>query len=90
LMATTGWLKQDGYASNKSGFNAFPANYKVQDACPFGEGSRCFLWTSEVNDSDNPIAFQIVQLTGDTYASFTTFPIGYFPQHLPLRLVRDK
>ncbi|MDQ3290953.1 MAG: hypothetical protein M3Q05_06645 [Bacteroidota bacterium] len=90
LMATTGWLKQDGYASNKSGFNAFPANYKVQDASPFGEGSRCFLWTSEVNESDNPIVFQIVQLTGDTYASFTTFPIGYFPQHLPLRLVRDK
>jgi uncharacterized protein (TIGR02145 family) len=90
LMATTGWLKQDGYATNSSGFNAVPANYKVQDAKPFGEGTRCFLWTSEVNESENPIAFQIVQLTGETYASFLALPPGYFPQHVPVRLVRDK
>ncbi len=90
LMAATGWLKQDGYATNKSGFNAVPANYKVQDAKPNGEGTRCFLWTSEVNSSENPVAFQIVQLSGETYASFTPLPIGYSPQHVPVRLVRDK
>jgi uncharacterized protein (TIGR02145 family) len=90
LMATSGWLKQDGYATNKSGFGALPANYKAQDAKPNGEGTRCVLWTSEVNSSDSPIVFQIVQLPGETYASFTLFPLGYYPQHLPLRLVRNK
>ncbi len=89
-MATTGWLKQDGYATNKYGFNAVPANYKVQDAKPNGEGTRRFLWTSEVNNSENPVAFQMVQLSGETYASFTPLPIGYSPQHVPVRLVRDK
>jgi uncharacterized protein (TIGR02145 family) len=90
LMATTGWLKQDGYATNKSGFNAVPANYKALDAKPHGEGTRCLLWTSEMNASESPIVFQIVQLPGETYASFTLFPIGYYPQHLPIRLVKDK
>jgi uncharacterized protein (TIGR02145 family) len=90
LMATTGWLKQDGYATNKSGFAAVPANFRGTEAEPNGEGTRCVLWTSEVNSSESPIVFQIVQLPGETYASFTTFPIGYYPQHLPLRLVRNK
>ncbi len=90
LMATTGWLKQDGYATNKSGFAAVPANFRGTEAKPNGEGTRCVLWTSEVNSSESPIVFQIVQLPGETYASFTTFPIGYYPQHLPLRLVRNK
>jgi uncharacterized protein (TIGR02145 family) len=90
LMATSGWLKQDGYATNKSGFNAVPANYKAQDAKPNGEGTRCFLWTSEIDASENPIAFQIVQLSGETYASFLALPMGYSPQHVPVRLVRDK
>ncbi len=90
LMATTDWLKQDGYATNQSGFNAMPSNYRVQDANLHGEGTNCYLWTADVNEDEAPIVFQIIQLPSDTYASFTTFPLGYFPQHLPLRLVKDK
>lgn len=90
LMATTGWLKQDGYANNKSGFNAVPANYMAQNASPHGEGTNCYLWTSDIDENENPIAFKIIQFPSDTYAAFSTFPVGYYPQHLPLRFVRDK
>ncbi|QNF32031.1 hypothetical protein HUW51_04550 [Adhaeribacter swui] len=90
LMATKGWLKQDGYANNKSGFNAVPANYMAQNASPNGEGANCFLWTSSQDENENPVAFKIIQLPSDTYAAFSAFPVGYYPPHLPLRLVRNK
>ena len=90
LMATTGWLKQDGYATNSSGFTAVPANLRVTNGSPNGEGTNCLLWTSEKDASDNPLAFQIIQLPSDTYASIRAYPVGYNPPHLPVRLVRDK
>ncbi len=90
LMATTGWLKEDGYATNTSGFNAVPASTKVLGGDPNGEGTNCYLWTSDVDSNENPIAFEIIQLSSATYASFSSVPIGYYPQHLPLRLVKDK
>ncbi|QMU30623.1 hypothetical protein [Adhaeribacter radiodurans] len=49
-----------------------------------------WIWTSERNEEDNPIAFKIIQLPSDTYAAFGSFPIGYNPVHLPLRFVKDK
>jgi len=90
LMATTGWLKQDGYANNKSGFNAVPGNLLVLDGNPHGEGSNCLLWTSEKDARDNPVAFKLIQLPSDTYARFGTYAVGYFPPHLPVRFVKDK
>ncbi|MDF7810639.1 FISUMP domain-containing protein [Hymenobacter sp. YC55] len=90
LMASTGWLKQDGYANNKSGFNAVPGNLLVLDGNPHGEGSNCLLWTSEKNERDNPVAFKIIQLPSDTYARFGEYPVSYFPPHLPVRFVKDK
>lgn len=90
LMATTGWLKQAGYANNKSGFNATPSNYKIENASPYGEGTNFYLWTAEVDADENPVAFQIIQLPSDTYSGYTTFSVGYFLQYLPIRLVEDK
>jgi uncharacterized protein (TIGR02145 family) len=90
LMATTGWLKQDGYANNKSGFNAVPGNLQVTNGNPHGEGSNCLLWTSDKDDEDNPVVFKIIQLPSDTYASFGPSIIGYNPPHIPLRLVKNK
>jgi uncharacterized protein (TIGR02145 family) len=90
LMATTGWLKQDGYANNKSGFNAVPANLQVTNGNPHGEGSNCLLWTSEKDSEDNPVVFKIIQLPSDTYAAFGPSVIGYNPAHIPLRLVKNK
>lgn len=90
LMATTGWLKQDGFASNKSGFNAVPANLQVTEGNPNGEGSNCLLWTSESDAEGNPVAFKIIQLPSDTYASFGSYIIGFNPPHIPVRFVKDK
>ncbi|UOQ71543.1 hypothetical protein MUN79_23470 [Hymenobacter cellulosilyticus] len=90
LMATSGWLKQDGYATNSSGFTAVPANLQVTNGSPNGEGTNCLLWTAEKNAEDSPVAFQIIQLPSDTYAAFGSYAVGYNPAHLPVRLVRDK
>ncbi|UOQ52032.1 FISUMP domain-containing protein [Hymenobacter cellulosivorans] len=90
LMATTGWLKQDGYATNSSGFTAVPANMQAVNGTPNGEGANCLLWTAERNAEDNPVAFKIIQLPSDSFAAFGPYPVGYNPAHLPVRLVRDK
>ncbi len=90
LMATTGWLKQDGYANNKSGFNAVPANLQVTNGNPHGEGSNCLLWTADKDAQEDPVAFKIIQLPSDTFASFGAYTTGFNPPHIPVRLVRDK
>jgi uncharacterized protein (TIGR02145 family) len=90
LMAATGWLKEDGYANNTSGFNAVPANMRVVQGTAHGEGYNCLLWTSEKDDRDNPFAFKIIQLPSDTYARFGTYPVGYNTPHLPVRFVKSK
>ncbi|RAK00102.1 uncharacterized protein (TIGR02145 family) [Larkinella arboricola] len=90
LMAATGWKKQDGYANNKSGFNAVPGNLRVLNGNPNGEGTNCLLWTSDLNEEEIPIAFELIQLPSDTYAKFGAYPVGYNPPYLPIRLVRDK
>jgi uncharacterized protein (TIGR02145 family) len=90
LMSVTGWLKEDGYANNKSGFNAVPANIRVVNGNPHGEGTNCVLWTSDFDKDENPVAFTIIQLPSDTYSSLRTYPVGYNAPHLPLRFVRNK
>ncbi len=90
LMAAKGWLKQDGFANNKSGFNAVPGNLQVINGNPHGEGTNCLLWTSDLDEDENPVVFQIIQLPSDTYASFRSYIPGYNPPHIPVRLVRDK
>ncbi len=90
LMSATGWLKQDGYANNKSGFNAVPANLRVVGGNPHGEGTNCILWTSELDQEENPLAFKIIQLPSDTYAGIGSYPVGYYPPHIPVRFVRNK
>ena len=90
LMAATGWLKQDGFANNQSGFNAVPGNLMVSNGNPHGEGSNCLLWTSETDEEGNPVTFRLIQLPSDTYASFGPSVTGFNPPHIPLRLVRDK
>lgn len=90
LMSATGWLKQDGYANNKSGFNAVPANLQVTNGSPHGEGSNCLLWTSDLDEDEAPVAFKIIQLPSDTYASFGAYIIGFNPPHIPVRLVKNK
>jgi uncharacterized protein (TIGR02145 family) len=90
LMSKSGWLKQDGFANNKSGFNAVPANLQVTEGTPHGEGSNCLLWTSEIDQEGHPVIFKIIQLPSDTFASFGPSVIGFNPAHIPLRLVKDK
>ncbi len=90
LMSATGWKKEDGYATNQSGFNAVPANYLVVDHTPNGEGSNCALWTSEKNSSEHAMAFEIIQLPSDTYAKMNFYPTSYKVPHLPVRFVKDK
>ncbi|WP_242929106.1 FISUMP domain-containing protein [Pontibacter vulgaris] len=90
LMSATGWLKQDGYANNKSGFNAVPGNLMVTSGNPQGKGTNCLLWTANKDTEDNPIVFKIIQLPSDTYASFSGQPIGYNPPHVPVRFVKNK
>ncbi|KAA6439858.1 hypothetical protein FEM33_10430 [Dyadobacter flavalbus] len=90
LMSVSGWLKEDGYANNKSGFNAVPANLRVTNGSPNGEGTNCLLWTSDKDENDLPIVFKLIQLPSDTYAALSGQSIGYNPPHIPLRFVRDK
>lgn len=90
LMSATGWLKEDGLANNKSGFNAVPANLRVTEGNPHGEGTNCLLWTSETDGEGHPVVFKIIQFPSDTYAAFGPQVIGYNPAHIPVRLVRDK
>lgn len=90
LMAVKGWLKQDGYANNKSGFNAVPGNLMVTNGNPQGKGTNCLLWTANRDGEDNPVVFKIIQLPSDTYASFSGQPVGYNPPHVPVRFVRNK
>jgi len=90
LMAKGAWKKQDGYATNSSGFTALPANLRALNASPNGEGSNGIWWTSERNTQDDPLAFQIIQLFDGTYASIQAFSVGFNPPHIPVRLVRDK
>lgn len=90
LMAPTGWSRQDAFSTNTSGFTALPANLRVTNGSPNGEGTRCLLWTSDHDSSNDPLAFQIVQLPSDTYASIYAWPVGFNPPHLPVRLVRNK
>lgn len=89
LMSSTGWLKQDGFANNQSGFNAVPGNLMVKEGNPHGEGSNCLLWTSEIDEEGHPITFRLIQLPSDTYASFGASVTGFNPPHVPLRLVKD-
>ncbi|MFT2010496.1 FISUMP domain-containing protein [Pontibacter sp. 13R65] len=90
LMATTGWLKQDGYANNKSGFNAVPGNLQVTNGNPHGEGTNCLLWTATLDADESPVAFKIIQLPSDTFASFGPYITGFNPPHIPVRLVKNK
>lgn len=90
LMSSSGWLKEDGFANNKSGFNAVPANLQVSNGSPHGEGSNCLLWTSETDEEGHPVVFKIIQLPSDTYAAFGPSVIGFNPAHMPVRLVKDK
>jgi uncharacterized protein (TIGR02145 family) len=90
LMSATGWLKEDGLANNKSGFNAVPANLRVTEGNPHGEGTNCLLWTSETDQEGHPVVFKIIQFPTDTYAAFGPQVIGYNPAHIPVRLVKDK
>lgn len=90
LMSATGWTKQDGYANNRSGFNALPGDVRRPRGTNYGEGTNCVLWTSEKNAQDSPMSFNIVQLPSDTYASFSPIPIGYTPTLVPVRFMRDK
>ncbi len=90
LMSATGWLKQDGYETNASGFNAVPANIQVTSGTPNGEGSNCVLWTGEKDSDDLPVAFKIIQMPSDTYAAFSSYSEGYNPVYAPVRLVRNK
>lgn len=90
LMSATGWLKEDGFAHNKSGFNAVPANLQVTNGTPHGEGSNCLLWISELDEEGHPVVFKIIQFPSDTFAAFGPFIIGFNPAHIPVRLVRDK
>src|SRR5690606_2804161 len=66
LMSATGWLKEDGLANNKSGFNAVPANLRVTEGNPHGEGTNCLLWTSETDGEGHPVVFKIIQFPSDT------------------------
>ncbi len=90
LMAPAVWSKQDGLASNASGFTALPANLRVTNGSPNGEGTRGLWWTSDADANTDPLAFQIVQLPTDTYASIYAWPVGFNPPHLPVRLVRNR
>jgi uncharacterized protein (TIGR02145 family) len=90
LMATTGWLKQDGYEDNTSKFGAVPANIKVSTGTANGEGTNCVLWTGEKDGNNDPIAFKIIQMPSDTYATFSSYSEGYNPVYAPVRLVRNK
>ncbi|OUJ74679.1 FISUMP domain-containing protein [Hymenobacter crusticola] len=96
LMATTGWRREDGYSTNKNGFNGIPANIRVTDptANPHGEGSNCIYWTADRDPSTNwPITFKIVQMTNTTLAAIVSYApgssTGTMP-HIPVRFVRDK
>ncbi len=90
LMAPNVWSKQDGYANNQSGFNAFPADVRRPKGTNNGEGANCVLWISDKTNQDEPMVFNLVQLPSSTYARFTPQPISYFPELTPVRLVRDK
>jgi uncharacterized protein (TIGR02145 family) len=90
LQAPSVWSKQDGFATNTSGFTALPANLRVTNGSPNGEGTRGLWWTSDRDANTDPLAFQIVQLPSDTYASIYAWPVGFNPPHLPVRLVRNK
>jgi len=90
LMATSGWLKQDGYANNSTGFNAYAANTRIVDGEPYGEGSNCVLWTSNKDNTDAPVAFKLIQLPSDTYAAFGGIPETYRSVYAPVRFVKDK
>lgn len=90
LMATDAWKKKDGYANNKSGFNAMPADVRRPKGVNNGEGTNCTLWISDRNSEDDPMSFNIIQLPTDTYAAFSPQAIGYAPMLIPVRLVRDR
>jgi uncharacterized protein (TIGR02145 family) len=90
LMATDEWTKKDGYANNKSGFNAMPADVRRPRGVNNGEGTNCILWISDRSSEDNPMSFSLIQLPGDTYATFGQQVIGYGPMLIPVRLVRDR
>jgi uncharacterized protein (TIGR02145 family) len=90
LQAPNVWSKQDGFATNTSGFTALPANLRVTNGGPNGEGTRGLWWTSDHDANTDPLAFQIVQLPSDTYASIYAWPTGFNPPHLPVRLVRNR
>ncbi|GAB3709339.1 hypothetical protein GCM10027592_45410 [Spirosoma flavus] len=90
LMATDAWTKKDGYANNKSGFNAIPADVRRPNGTNYGEGTNCVLWTSDKDAEDSPMVFNLIQMPSSTYARFTPQPIGYFPTLTPVRLVRDR
>lgn len=90
LMNPDAWTKKDGYANNKSGFNAMPGDVRRPRGTNYGEGTNCTLWTADRDAEDNPVVFNIIQLGTSTYASFAPQPIGSFPILTPLRLVRDR
>ena len=90
LMTTSGWLKQDGYATNSTGFSALPANIQVQSGNPYGEGTNFILWIADKDGGDNQLTFKILQMPTDTYATFQPFLDGYNPVYIPIRFVRDK
>jgi uncharacterized protein (TIGR02145 family) len=90
LMAPGVWRKQDGYATNSSGFGAVPSDYRNTNVVGNGLGSNCRLWTAEKDSDDHPLAFQIIQIVSDTYSSLLSFPITSIETYMPVRLVRDK
>ena len=90
LMAVGAWKKQDGYATNSSGFGAVPSDYRNTNGIGNGLGTNCRLWTSERDATDAPLGFQLFQLPTDTYASIIGYPLSTIPVYMPVRLVRDK
>lgn len=90
LMAPGAWKKQDGYATNSSGFGAVPSDFRNTNVVGNGVGTNCRLWTADRDSNDDPVGFQIMQVVSDTYASLWSFPITSIENYMPVRLVRDK
>lgn len=90
LMAPGAWKKQDGYATNSSGFRAVPSDFRNTNVVGNGVGTNCRLWTADKDSNDDPVGFQIMQVVSDTYASLWSFPITSIENYMPVRLVRDK
>ncbi len=84
------WTKKDGYATYESGFNAIPADVRRPNGTNDRAGPNCTLWTTDPESQDNPLVFNITQLSGSAYARFCPQSLSMFPTLTPVRLVRDR